>query len=67
MKVVRPVPPLATAKVPKFTAQHRLRIKIADLDGVGRIAGEILSGSNMLFQSVSFGLELFAPFLAGPR
>lgn len=44
-------------KVPKFTAQHRLRIKITDLDGVGRIAGEILSGSNMLFQSVSFGLN----------
>jgi uncharacterized protein YggE len=44
-------------KAPKFTAQHRMRIKIADLDGVGRIAGEILSGSNMLFQSVSFGLN----------
>lgn len=44
-------------KVPKFTAQHRLRVKITDLDGVGRIAGEILSGGNMLFQSVSFGLN----------
>ncbi|WP_262029658.1 SIMPL domain-containing protein [Microvirga sp. Mcv34] len=44
-------------KVPKFTAQHRLRIKLTNLDEVGRIAGEILSGSNMLFQSVSFGLE----------
>jgi len=44
-------------KVPKFTAQHRLRIKISNLDEVGRIAGEILSGSNMLFQSVSFGLN----------
>ncbi|WP_091132628.1 SIMPL domain-containing protein [Microvirga guangxiensis] len=44
-------------KVPKFTARHRLQIKITDLDGVGRIAGEILSGSNMLFQSVSFGLN----------
>jgi uncharacterized protein YggE len=44
-------------KVPKFTAQHRLRVKVTDLEGVGRIAGEILSGSNMLFQSVSFGLN----------
>ena len=47
----------AEIKVPKFTAQHRLRIKITDLDGVGRIAGEILAGRNMLFQSVSFGLN----------
>jgi uncharacterized protein YggE len=44
-------------KAPKFTANHRLRIKTRDLDGVGRLAGEILGSSNMLFQSVSFGLD----------
>jgi uncharacterized protein len=44
-------------KAPKFTAAHRLRIKIADLDNVGRIAGEVLSGSSMLFETVSFGLN----------
>lgn len=44
-------------KVPKFTANHRLRITTRDLDGVGRLAGEILASPNMLFQSVSFGLD----------
>jgi uncharacterized protein YggE len=44
-------------KVPKFTANHRLRIKTRDLDGVGRLAGEVLASSNMLFQSVIFGLD----------
>lgn len=44
-------------KVPKFTANHRLRITTRDLAGVGRLAGEILASSNMLFQSVSFGLD----------
>lgn len=44
-------------KVPRFTAMHRLQIKIADVESVGRVAGEVLSGSTMLFQSVSFGLN----------
>ncbi|WP_194164592.1 SIMPL domain-containing protein [Microvirga thermotolerans] len=44
-------------KAPKFTANHRLRITTRDLDGVGRLAGEIMASPNMLFQSVSFGLD----------
>jgi uncharacterized protein YggE len=44
-------------KQPKFTAHHRLRITTRDLGGVGRLAGEILASPNMLFQSVSFGLD----------
>lgn len=44
-------------KGPKFTANHRLRITTRDLDGVGRLAGEVLASPNMLFQSVSFGLD----------
>jgi len=44
-------------KVPKFSAQHQLRIKTRDLDGVGRLAGEILASGDMTFQSVSFGLD----------
>lgn len=44
-------------KAPKFTANHRLRITTRDLEGVGRLAGEILASSNMLFQSVTFGLD----------
>ncbi|MBM6593832.1 SIMPL domain-containing protein [Microvirga pudoricolor] len=44
-------------KQPKFTVHHRLRITTRDLSGVGRLAGEILASPNMLFQSVSFGLD----------
>ncbi|MCB8819333.1 SIMPL domain-containing protein [Microvirga rosea] len=44
-------------KTPKFTANHRLRITTRDLEGVGRLAGEILASPNMLFQSVIFGLD----------
>jgi hypothetical protein len=44
-------------KVPKFSANHQLRIKTRDLDGVGRLAGEILASGDMTFQSVSFGLD----------
>ncbi|MET0427404.1 MAG: SIMPL domain-containing protein [Microvirga sp.] len=44
-------------KVPRFTAQHRLRITTRDLAGVGRLAGGILASPNMLFQSVSFALD----------
>jgi len=43
--------------MPKFAAQHQLRIKTRDLDGVGRLAGEILASGDMTFQSVSFGLD----------
>lgn len=44
-------------KVPKFSANHQLRIKTRDLDGVGKLAGEILASGDMTFQSVSFGLD----------
>ncbi|PVE24802.1 hypothetical protein DC522_09330 [Microvirga sp. KLBC 81] len=44
-------------KQPKFSANHRLRIKTRDIDGVGQLAGEILASGDMTFQSVSFGLD----------
>jgi uncharacterized protein len=44
-------------KTPKFSAHHQLRITTRDLDGVGRLAGEILASGDMTFQSVSFGLD----------
>ena len=44
-------------KVPKFSADHHLQITSRDLDGVGRLAGEILASGDMTFQSVSFGLD----------
>lgn len=42
---------------PKFSAHHQLRITTRDLDGVGRLAGEILASGDMTFQSVTFGLD----------
>jgi uncharacterized protein YggE len=45
------------AKVPKFSAHHGLRITTRDLDGVGRLAGEILASGDMTFESVSFSLD----------
>lgn len=42
---------------PAFSAHHQLRITTRDLDGVGRLAGEILASGDMTFQSVSFGLD----------
>jgi uncharacterized protein YggE len=44
-------------KRPKFSASHQLQIKTRDLDGVGRLAGEILASGDMTFQSVSFALD----------
>jgi uncharacterized protein YggE len=44
-------------KTPKFSAHHQLRVTTRDLDGVGRLAGEILASGDMTFQSVSFGLD----------
>jgi len=56
-----PVPPEKLTRdgkaAPKFTANHQLRITTRDLDGVGRLAGEILASGDMTFQSVSFGLD----------
>src|SRR3712207_4401124 len=44
-------------KAPKFSANHQLRITTRDLDGVGRLAGEILASGDMTFQAVTFGLD----------
>ncbi|MCG7392867.1 SIMPL domain-containing protein [Microvirga sp. ACRRW] len=44
-------------KQPKFSANHQLRIKTRNIDGVGQLAGEILASGDMTFQSVSFGLD----------
>jgi uncharacterized protein YggE len=44
-------------KVPKFTANHQLRIVSRDLDGVGRLSGEILASGDMTFQSLAWGLD----------
>lgn len=44
-------------RVPRFSANHQLKITTRDLDGVGRLAGEILASGDMTFQSVSFGLD----------
>jgi uncharacterized protein len=44
-------------KEPRFSANHQLRITTRDLDGVGRLAGEILASGDMTFQSVTFGLD----------
>ena len=44
-------------KAPRFSADHHLQITSRDLDGVGRLAGEILASGDMAFQSVTFGLD----------
>ncbi|NIX75623.1 SIMPL domain-containing protein [Microvirga sp. c23x22] len=44
-------------KAPRFAAQHQLRITTRDLEGVGRLAGEILASGDMTFQSVTWGLD----------
>jgi len=44
-------------KAPKFSANHQLSITTRDLDGVGRLAGEVLASGDMTFQRVSFGLD----------
>jgi uncharacterized protein len=59
---VFPTPPRirsdgSEAKVPRFTANHQLRILTRDIDGVGRLAGEILASGDMTLQGVAFGLE----------
>ena len=51
------VPDGKEVKTPKFSANHQLRITTRDLDGVGRLAGEILASGDMTFQSVTFGLD----------
>jgi uncharacterized protein YggE len=44
-------------KTPRFTVNHQLRIVSRDLDGVGKLTGEIVASGDMLFQSLSWGLD----------
>jgi uncharacterized protein YggE len=44
-------------RVPKFTATHELRVTSRDLEGVGKLAGEMLSVGDLTFQSLSWGLD----------
>jgi uncharacterized protein len=44
-------------RVPRFTARHQLRVISRDVDGIGRLAGEILASGDMTFQSLSWGLD----------
>jgi uncharacterized protein YggE len=44
-------------KVPRFTANHQLRIISRDIDGIGRLSGEILASGDMTFQSLAWGLD----------
>ena len=44
-------------RVPRFTARHLLRLTSRDVEGVGKLAGEILASGDMTFQSLSWGLE----------
>jgi uncharacterized protein YggE len=42
---------------PRFTANHQLRITTRDIDGVGRLAGEIVAVEGVNFQSLVWGLD----------
>ncbi len=44
-------------RVPRFTANHRLRVTTRDLEGVGRLTGEILSVGDLTFQHLAWGLD----------
>ena len=44
-------------KTPRFTVNHQLRIVSRDLDGVGRLTGEIVASGDMMFQSLTWGLD----------
>jgi uncharacterized protein len=44
-------------RVPRFTARHQLAVITRDLDGIGRLAGEILAVGDLTFQSLVFGLD----------
>lgn len=59
---VYPTPPRSRSdgtemKLPRFTANHQLRIVTHDVEGVGRLAGEILASGDMTLQSVAFGRD----------
>jgi uncharacterized protein YggE len=44
-------------KAPRYTAEHQLRVLTRDIDGVGRLSGEILASGDMTFQSLVWGLD----------
>ncbi len=44
-------------RVPRFTANHALRVTTRELDGVGRLVGEILSTGDLTFRSLVWGLD----------
>jgi uncharacterized protein len=44
-------------KAPRYTAEHQLRVVTRDIDGVGRLSGEILASGDMTFQSLLWGLD----------
>ncbi|WP_046861531.1 SIMPL domain-containing protein [Microvirga massiliensis] len=44
-------------KVPRFSVDHRIRVKTRDVAGVGKLAGEVLAAGDVTFQSISFGLD----------
>lgn len=44
-------------RAPRFTATHQLRVTSRDLEGVGKLAGEMLSVGDLTFQSLVWGLD----------
>jgi uncharacterized protein len=44
-------------KTPRFTVNHQLRITSRDIEGVGKLTGEIVASPDMMFQSLSWGLD----------
>lgn len=59
---VAPTPPRvkpdgSEAKGPRFTATQQLQVTTRDIDGVGRLAGEILGSGDMTLQAVAFGRD----------
>jgi uncharacterized protein YggE len=44
-------------KVPRFSVEHRIRVKTRDVAGVGKLAGEVLAAGDVTFQSIGFGLD----------
>ncbi len=44
-------------RVPRFTATHQLRVTSRDLEGVGKLAGEMLSVGDLTFQALVWGLD----------
>jgi uncharacterized protein YggE len=44
-------------KTPRFTVNHQLRIVTHDIEGVGKLTGAIVGSDEMMFQSLSWGLD----------